>query len=157
VCCLARLKDGERAYEHLKSLISHLSSRTLLNLHPPDIFQIEGNFGGSAAICEMLLQSHNGTIRLLPALPEEWRKGKVTGLKARGNFTVDIGWDKGAVKRCKITSHSGERCNIQTDGKKYTLTSSAGKTTGVYTHKTGILTFPTKAGTTYILTPSDRT
>lgn len=99
----ARLKDGSKALQSLYELLSANTEANLFDLHPPHIFQIDGNLGSSAGISEMLIQSHLGTpgnriVELLPALPEEWRNGSVRGLKARGNFTFDFAW-----KDCRLT------------------------------------------------------
>lgn len=101
--CAARLLDGKMAHEQVRYFISQSVYNNLFDAHPP--FQIDGNFGFTAGIAEMLLQSHEPEIlRILPALPPSWEKGNITGLKARGGYTVDIEWENG--KASNITIHA---------------------------------------------------
>ncbi|MBD5129894.1 MAG: hypothetical protein HDT43_08220 [Ruminococcaceae bacterium] len=106
----ARTGDGERAYRLLRGLLGDCTFENLWDFHPP--FQIDGNFGGSAGIAEMLLQSHEGVIRILPSIPSEWKSGAFKGLCARGGFVVDAEWENGAVTALSVLAKNGGECSV---------------------------------------------
>ena len=122
VCLWARLLDGNRAYKLITDQLSPAGGMgfrgrggtypNLFDAHPP--FQIDGNFGCAAGIAEMMLQSHDGTLHVLPSVPDRWADGKVSGLVARGGFVVDIEWEDGKVTMLKVKSQLGGNLRIRT-------------------------------------------
>ncbi|MFD1677571.1 glycosyl hydrolase family 95 catalytic domain-containing protein [Alicyclobacillus fodiniaquatilis] len=154
----ARFKDGDRAHRMIANLLRLVTGdehnyhsggvyTNLFDAHPP--FQIDGNFGFTAGVAEMLLQSHTGVLQLLPALPEVWPTGRVSGLKARGGFQVDIKWENGVLQEAEIRSASGGRCLIQS-GVPMLVESAAGGTP-VDPLENGTVSFETEVGQSYRL------
>lgn len=130
----ARLHDGNHAYKLYGNLLKNGTLDNLWDTHAP--FQIDGNFGGTAGVTEMLLQSHMGFLHLLPALPDAWKEGSVEGLRARGNFLVNLTWRGGKLVQATVVSQSGEPCKVHYDGKTLNFNTQRGKSyTITYTNE----------------------
>lgn len=181
----ARLLDGNHAMKLIKDQLTLVdpvrSGRNggtypnFFDAHPP--FQIDGNFGCTAGIAEMLMQSHDGAIHLLPALPDEWKTGEITGLRAPGGFEVSFSWSEGAVQRVEIKSNLGGNCRIrvpnalltakgaalevaqavnpnpfyEVPGVKTPIVSEAAKLNALQLDETQLYDLPTEAGKVYSL------
>ena len=121
----ARLHDAASARENVNKFMEISLAENLFDLHPP--FQIDGNFGFTAGIAEMLLQSHEGFLRILPALPESWKRGSIRGLMARGNVEVDLEWDNGLLKRAVLRSGEDKSRKLHYQGKEIVVDLKAGE------------------------------
>lgn len=156
----ARLLDGNHAYTLFRNQLRLTKDNdprygghggaypNLFDAHPP--FQIDGNFAGTAGVIEMLLQSQNNEIHLLPALPDAWKKGAVKGLVAKGNFTVDINWNNGKMVSSTVVSNIGGSCTIRAN-EPFKITEL-----GLSSQKSSIgyvITFESKKGKTYEVKP----
>ena len=136
----ARLHRADKAYQIYRKLLTYVSPEVykdskhrsggtypnLFDAHPP--FQIDGNFGGTAGVCEMLMQCDGEIMDLLPALPKEWAAGEIKGIKARGNYEIDLVWNKGKVSKASITSKNAGNLTVKYNGKQKTLSFKAGET-----------------------------
>jgi alpha-L-fucosidase 2 len=151
-CCFARLGRPDRAWEQLCRQLQDYTSDSLLDLYPERIFQIDGNFGGTAAVLEMLLQSYHSELDLLPALPPAWPNGRVTGLKARGGYTIDIAWHAGLLTEARIAASESSDCIVLQATGRYNVLDASGEL--LDTRENGHrIVFRARAGETYRVVP----
>lgn len=147
----ARLGNSENSYLNAQEHIARYIRDNLLNTHTP--FQIDGNFGYTAAVAEMLIQSHEGYIKVLPALPTQWATGSYKNLAARGGFDVDVAWENRNATQIVITSNAGESCSLNHFRvSTATVTDSKGNPVQFTVDSDDQISFATVAGETYTVT-----
>ena len=150
----ARLQDGNHAYTLFKNLMKNGTFTNLFDFHTPDIFQIDGNYGATAGISEMLMQSHAGYVSILPALPDDWASGSVKGLIAEGNFQVDLAWADKKVTELAITSRNGGPLSVKCGVIGSIVDTATGETvTDTTQEANGAVSFATVKGHTYKIQP----
>jgi alpha-L-fucosidase 2 len=152
----ARFGEGAQAHEQLYGVLRKSTETSLLDLSPPGgtnpltVFQIDGNLGAVAAVCEMLVQSHDG-IELLPALPPEWPAGSVGGLRLRGGFEAELEWAAGRLVRASLRSAAGARCELRSP---IPLTVAHEGNPVAIDHRDGLICFDTEVGAAYDVVPA---
>lgn len=154
--CLSTLIKGFYTADNLLSTLSDRSGLGLGRTKHGDLIQVEAGMGATAAIAEMVLQSHGGVIRILPALPEAWPEGKIQGLCARGAFEVDIAWQDGRARRVRIHSHAGKPCRVLMSDRlpESPLVTCEGEGLVSVSTDAGTLEFPTQRGKVYVVESS---
>lgn len=145
----ARTGEGEECYHCLRFLIGRRTYPNLFDAHPP--FQIDGNFGGTAGIAEMLLQSHDGYINICPCLPDDWSKGRFKGLVARGNFVIDAEWKDSTPHTVSVLSRVGGKAVIHSGNISLARVTVDGKPVETESDGIDFISFDTEAGKTYLL------
>lgn len=146
----ARLKDGNKAYLFFQILLQKGVFENLWGKCPP--FQVDSSFGGTAGVAEMLLQSHEGYIYPLPALPDAWKTGSYKGLVARGNFVIDLDWREGKITHMQVTARKGGICRVycgNNEGLK--ISNLKGKVVKFTTPQTNVIEFTTKKNQSYVM------
>ncbi|WP_159886857.1 glycoside hydrolase family 95 protein [Paenibacillus puerhi] len=148
----ARLEEGEQAHAYVLNLLRKSVYPNLFDAHPP--FQIDGNFGVTAGIAEMLLQSHLGELHLLPALPSAWGEGEVSGLRARGGYEVSISWRQGLLREARLRASQSGLCRIRLQGRICVfLEENGGRVFPLSEECTGVYAFKVEGGKSYIVLP----
>jgi alpha-L-fucosidase 2 len=133
ICLQARLKQPQKAAAGIQAWLNKSVYDNLFDLHPPlseteqEVYQIDGNFGLAAGVAEMLVQSHNDSIEVLPSLPGSWPSGYIRGLRARGAFELDIEWQNGVLTTLKVKADQGGRCQIRYQQKTIDLMTEIGE------------------------------
>ena len=113
---------GGEAWHHFMELIGEFSTVSLLDLHPPRIFQIDGNMGGTACVCEMLMQSRKGVLHLLPALPKAWPKGRVENFYAQDGVKAAFSWDEGKLRSFSLTTSEDQVLTVKSGTQEWVIT-----------------------------------
>jgi alpha-L-fucosidase 2 len=150
----ARMEEGTRAHDLVRLLVTPARlAPNMFDLHPP--FQIDGNFGATSGIAEMLLHSHTGELHVLPALPSAWPTGRVQGLRGRGGYTVDIGWSSGQAREILVRADRAGTVNVRGRifaGTFQVVDTTSGGTVSVTKPESDVVTLPVLAGRTYRVT-----
>ena len=146
----ARLRDGDRSHKLVQEILKESTLTNLFDTHPP--FQIDGNFGSTAGMTEMLVQSQGGSLEVLPALPSSWNTGSFKGIKARGNFELNADWSEGKLTSLEILSNSGSECSLKYDGiKDYKVSKQGGGTVDTTVVDNNKVIFKTERGAVYVV------